>query len=328
VRAVVLSEFGPPGNLVVAEVPDPSPVPGQALVDVHIANITFVETQVRAGQAPNPAMLPRLPAVLGNGVGGVVASVAGGADPALIGRQVITTTGGAGGYAERAVADSAGLIEVPPGLSLADSVALLADGRTAVALMRAAAPWAGETVLVEAAAGGVGSLLVQLARQAGARVVAVAGGPRKVSVATELGADVAVDYTVAGWADQVRDRVGSVDVVFDGVGGQVGGTALRLLADGGRFCAFGMASGSFSDLADGQTADRGITVLRGAPVSPAQMRELSLAALTEAAAGRLRPLIGQTFPLEHAADAHAAIAGRATVGKTLLLTRAADRTAT
>jgi NADPH:quinone reductase len=318
----MLSEFGPPGNLTVAEVPDPAPGPGQALVDVHIASITYVETQVRAGRAPNPAMLPRLPAVLGNGVGGVVASVADDVDPALVGQQVITTTGGAGGYAERAVADAAGLIGVPPGLRLADAVALLADGRTAVALVRRAGLQAGETVLVEAAAGGVGSLLVQLARQAGARVVAAAGGPHKASVATELGADVAVDYAAAGWADRVREQVGLVDVVFDGVGGAVGGTALRLLADGGRFCAFGMASGSFTDLADDQTADRGITVLRGAPVSPAQMRELSLAALAEAAAGRLRPLIGQTFPLERAADAHAAIAGRATVGKTLLFTRA------
>jgi NADPH:quinone reductase len=323
VRAVVLSEFGPPGNLAAAEVPDPAPGPGQALIDVHIASITYVETQVRAGRAPNPAMLPRLPAVLGNGVGGIVASVAGDADPALLGRQVITTTGGAGGYAERAVAAASGLMEVPPGLSLADAAALLADGRTAVALVRSAGLEAGETVLVEAAAGGVGSLLVQLARQAGARVVAAAGGPRKRAIAAELGAEVAVDYAAAGWADRVREQAGPVDVVFDGVGGPVGDTALRLLADGGRFCAFGMASGSFTDLADGRTASRGITVLRGAPVSPAQMRELSLAAIAEAAAGRLRPLIGQTFPLERAADAHAAIADRATVGKTLLLTRAA-----
>src|SRR5580704_11452399 len=121
VRAVVLSEFGPPQNLAVAEVPDPVPGPGQVLVDVHFASITFVETQVRAGRAPNPAMLPSLPAILGNGVGGVVASVGAQADPALAGRQVITTTGGSGGYAER-VAAAAGLIEVPAGLALADAV--------------------------------------------------------------------------------------------------------------------------------------------------------------------------------------------------------------
>jgi NADPH:quinone reductase len=321
VRAVLLCEFGPAGNLVPAELPDPVPGPGQALIDVEIAGITFVETQVRAGRAPNPAMLPPLPAVLGNGVGGVVASVADGAGPDLAGRRVVAATGGSGGYAERAVADAAALIEVPAQLSLADAVALLADGRTAVALARAAGLRPGQTVLVEAAAGGVGSLLVQLARGSGARVVAAAGGPRKLRVARELGADLVVDYADPGWAGRVRAEAGPVDVVFDGVGGPVGGAALGLLRDGGRFCAFGMASGSFTAFPEGQ-ADR-VTVVRGAPVSPAQMRELSVAALARAAAGTLRPLIGQTFPLERAADAHAAIAGRATVGKTLLLARAA-----
>jgi NADPH:quinone reductase len=318
---VVLSEFGPPGNLALAEVPDPEPGPGQALIDVDVASVTFVETQVRAGRPPNPAMLPRLPAVLGNGVGGVVASVGADTDPAWAGRRIVTTTGGSGGYAQRAAVDAAGLIDVPAELSLADAVALLADGRTAVALVRASGLRAGETALVEAAAGGVGSLLVQLAKAAGARVVAAAGGPRKAGVARDLGADVAVDYGDPGWADQVRAHAGPVNVVFDGVGGPVGGTALGLLREGGRFCMFGMASGSFTELPGEATAGRGITVIRGAPVGPAQMRELSMAALARAAAGTLRPLIGQRFPLGQAADAHAAIAGRATVGKTLLVVR-------
>jgi NADPH:quinone reductase len=321
-RAVVLPEFGPPGNLALAEVPDPEPGPAQALIDVHVASVTFVETQVRSGRPPNPAMLPRLPAILGNGVGGIVASVGADTDSALVGRRVVTTTGGSGGYAERAAVDAAGLIQLPGELSLADAVALLADGRTALGLVQASGLRAGETALVEAAAGGVGSLLVQLVRAAGARVVAAAGGPRKVGVARDLGADISVDYGDPGWADQVRAQAGPVDVVFDGVGGAVGGTALGLLRRGGRFCAFGMASGSFTEFPDDQTAGRGIAVVRGAPVGPDQMRELSAAALARATAGTLRPLIGQTFPLDRAADAHAAIAARATVGKTLLLVRA------
>ncbi len=319
-RAVLLREFGPPGKLVAEDVPDPVADPGQALIDVEFANITFIETQLRSGHPPVPSMAPRLPVILGNGVGGVVNSVGAGVDPALTGRRVVTTIGGSGGYAQRAAVDAAAPIPVPEKLGLDQAVALLADGRTAIALIRAAAVQAGDTVLVEAAAGGVGSLLVQLARNAGARVVAAAGGPRKVAVATSLGADAAVNYTDLGWAERVRGMAGEVNVVFDGVGGEIAAAAFGLLGGGGRFCAFGMASGAFAQLPDG-AAGRGVTVIRGVALTPEQMRELSQAALAQAAAGRLRPLIGQTYPLERAADAHAAIESRATVGKTLLVAR-------
>jgi NADPH:quinone reductase len=320
VRAVMLSEFGPPENLALVEVPDPAPGPGQVLVDVEIASVTFVETQIRAGRPPNPAMTPKLPVILGNGVGGTVSSVGEGADPALAGRRVVTTTGGAGGYAERVAADAAGLVDVPEELGPAEAVALLADGRTALGLLRAADLRPGETVLVEAAAGGVGSLLVQLSRGAGARVVGAAGGPRKVAVVKELGADVAVDYSVPGWTDQVEP----VDVVFDGVGGGLGAAAFGLLRDDGRFHVYGMASGSFTQVAGDETARRGIRVSYGAPMTPPEMRELSGAALALVVAGTLEPVIGQTLPLERAADAHAAIGARATIGKSLLLVRAAE----
>jgi NADPH:quinone reductase len=241
VRAVLVNEFGPPEVLVPAEVPDPVAEAGQALIGVEIANITFVETQLRAGKAPHPSMQPRLPTIPGNGVGGVVAEVGDGVDATLVGTRVITSTGGSGGYAERVAVDSAGVIPVPDGVGLPEAVALLADGRTAMALMRAAEVRADETVLVEAAAGGVGSLLVQLARGAGARVVAAAGGERKLRVARELGADEAVDYNEPAWAEKMRD---GVDVVFDGVGGAVGRAAFELVRPGGRFCAFGPAAPS------------------------------------------------------------------------------------
>ena len=316
-RAVVLSEFGPPAVLVPTEVPDPAPGPGQVVVDVELAGITFVETQVRAGRAPNPAMAPALPGILGNGVGGVMAAVGPGLDPALAGTRVVTSTGGSGGYAERVAVDAAGVIAVPDGLALRDAVALLAVGRTAIALMRAATVREGETVLVEAAAGGVGSLLVQLAGAAGARVVAASGGTRKLEVARRLGADATVDYSEPGWAA----LVGPADVAFDGVGGEIGRAAFELVRPGGRFSAFGLASGAFAQVSDEQAEQRGVTVLRGARLSPDAILELARTALAEAAAGRLRPVIGQTFPLERAADAHAAIESRATVGKTLLVVR-------
>lgn len=313
-RAVWLKEFGGPEVLVAADTPDPVAGPGQAVVDVAYANITFVETQTRAGVGP---FRPELPVIPGNGVGGMVTAVGSPADEGLVGRRVIGSTGGSGGYADRAVVDAGDLIEVPPGLQLDAALALLADGRTAMMLMAAARPRAGERVLVEAAAGGVGTLLTQLARLAGCRVIAAAGGDRKVGLARDLGADVAVDYGEPDWTRRVTEAVGGVDVVFDGVGGSIGRTAFELLGHGGRMLSFGLASGEWAGIPEDTATDRGVTLVR-ATATPGEMRAFTEKALEEAAAGRLRPVIGQRFSLERAADAHAAIQSRATIGKTLL----------
>jgi NADPH2:quinone reductase len=314
-RAVWLRATGGPEVLVPGDAPDPVTGPGQALIEVELANVTFVETQLRSGTAPFALELPAIP---GNGVGGVVTGVGPGADEELVGRRVVSSLGGAGGYAELAVADAAGVIEVPEGLALDAALALLADGRTAVSLVHAAAPRAGERVLVEAAAGGVGSLLVQLAGARGADVVAAAGGQRKLELARELGARVTVDYREPGWPERVREARGGVDLVFDGVGGAVARSAFELLAPGGRMLSFGLASGEWAPVSEEDAAARGVELVRPERPTPEEQRELTESALAEAVAGRLRPVIGQRFPLERAADAHAAIESRATVGKTLL----------
>jgi NADPH:quinone reductase len=316
VRAVVIREFGPPEVLEPAEVADVRAGPDDVVIDVEFANVTFVETQVRAGRPPHPSMLPALPAILGNGVGGTV-----GEGSPWSGRRVVVSLNGTGGYAERAVSAVARLIGVPDGLATRDAVALLADGRTALALAGRADLRAGETVLVEAAGGGVGTLLVQIARRAGARVVALAGQPRKLALARDLGADVTADYSRDGWEKQVRDAVGEVNVVFDGVGGDIGLTTFGLLGAGGRFCPFGMSSGSFAPVTPELAEDRQVTVRAGAAGSPEELAALARTALAEAAAGRLRPVIGQEFELAAAARAHAAIEARETVGKTLLTVR-------
>ena len=320
-RAVIMREFGPPEVLVAGHAQDPSPGEGEVVVDVELANVTFVETQVRAGKPPHSAMLPALPAILGNGVGGIVAEVGAGVDANMMGWRVITSLNGSGGYAERTAAGAQRLVEVPDGMVLRDAVALLADGRTALSLFGLARPRDGETVLIEAAGGGVGTLLVQLARNAGARVVALAGGERKLALARELGADLAIDYRDDGWAQQVRHGVGEVGVAFDGVGGGIGLAAFGLLRAGGRFCPFAMASGSFAPVPVEQAGARDIALLRGAGPSPEGLVTLIRAALAEAVAGRLRPVIGQELAVEDAASAHTAIESRATVGKTLLVVR-------
>jgi NADPH2:quinone reductase len=319
-RQVQIDTFGGPEVLHLVEVPDPAPGPGQVLVRTAVAGITFVETQVRAGRPPWPGGGPALPVVLGNGVAGEIIAVGEGVPRTRLGQRVVTATGGSGGYADHAVVKAADPIQIPDRLESGAAVALLADGRTALALARAARLGPDDRVLVTAAAGGVGSLLVQLAHAAGAKlVVAAAGGERKLALARELGADLAVDYGLDGWPEAVRAATGGIDVVFDGVGGRLGQDALALLQPGSRLLRYGAASGAFTDVT--AIAGRGVTEIAGNSLirGPEDNRQLVEQALTDAAAGRLRPIVGQTFPLARAADAHAAIEARTTIGKTVLI---------
>ncbi|MFI6920765.1 zinc-binding dehydrogenase [Nonomuraea spiralis] len=319
-RAVVMEEFGGPETLRIRQVEDPVPGPGQVLVAVAYASVTFVETQVRSGNGPFGR--PALPRVPGNGVGGRIVAVGPDVDPVLVGTVVVTTTGGEGGYAELALARAQDVVPVPAGLELKDAVALLADGRTALLLHRQAEIRPSERVLVEAAGGGVGSLLVQLAASAGAHVIGAARGVGKAELVTSLGASAYVDYSRDDWLEQLAAATGGagLDLAYDGVGGRIGTEAIGALRDGGRVSIYGMASGADTVLDEDELRARSIGVigLTSAP-SPAQTRALIVDALNLAADGALRPVIGQTFPLEAAAAAHQAIESRTTTGKTLLI---------
>jgi NADPH2:quinone reductase len=181
-----------------------------------------------------------------------------------------------------------------------------------------------DAVLVTAAAGGLGTLLVQAARAAGAAVVGLAGGPAKVERVRANGATGAVDYRVPGWPDAVGAALGdrAPTVLLDGVGGEAGRAALELLAPGGRVVMFGSSSGEMLALTSGDLYARGLTA--SAAVGPrllqrpGGLRELEARALDEAAAGRLVPAV-QPFPLAEAAAAHAALEARATTGKVVLV---------
>lgn len=324
-KAVRVNEFGPPEVLVAEELPEPRAGDGRVVVDIGAIGVNFMETRLRAGAFAGPAG-QKPPFVPGNEVGGVVAEVGPGVDATLVGRRVVTGTGGRGGYAERVAVAAEGLVKIPDGMETETAVALFAHGRTAVGLLRETRPTAGDYVLVEAAGGGVGSLLVQLLKRAEATVVAVAGGERKLDLARSLGADATINYTRPGWADTVRRQVGEgggLDIVFDSVGGDIGREAFDLLAGGGRFAVFGFASGAPTEANVAEVLGRGVTVIGfGGPRllrRPGYARELEAEALREASAGRLAPTVGHTFPLESAAEAHAAIEARATVGKTLLV---------
>lgn len=321
-RVVQATRFGGPEVLVTSEVPDPVAGPGQVVVGVSVAPVLFLETQLRRGWGGEHFTV-RPPYVPGVGVAGEVISIGEGVDPGWVGRRVVTDTGEGGGYAEQAVAPAEGLIAVPDGLGLPEAAALLHDGRTALRLAEVARIRPGEWVLVVAAGGGLGILLVQLAHAAGARVIGAARGQRKLDLVQALGADAVVDYSELGWPERVREATGGTgpDVVFDGVGGQIGRAAFEVTARGGRFSAHGAPSGGFAEIDPREAERRGVTVsgIEQVQLAPADAKRLAERALSEAVAGRIRPVIGQTFPLERAADAHAAIEARGVIGKTLLL---------
>ncbi|GAA1595906.1 zinc-binding dehydrogenase [Actinoplanes couchii] len=321
-RMVRATRLGGPEVLVPGQAPDPVAGPGQVLVEVEVAGISFVETQIRRGtdRWHEP---PRLPYVPGGLVAGRVSTIGDRVDPAWRGRRVVASTGETGGFAERAVAGADDLFPVPDGVGLPEAITLYSDGSTAEGLIENAGIRPGDRVLVEAAAGGVGSLLVQLARSMGARVVGAARGTRKLGVVRDLGADEVVDYSVPGWTAHLLGVTGGTgpDVVFDGVGGQIGREVFEATARGGRFSVHGASSGAVT-LINAAEASRGDVTVIGIEqlfVFGPQVRRWARRMMSRAAAGQIRPLIGQTFPLEEAATAHATVEDRTAVGKTLLL---------
>lgn len=319
-RVIRATRFGGPEVLATGEAPDPAAGPGQVVVGVSVAPVLMLEAQIRGGWGEYFGVEP--PYVPGNGAAGEVVSVGGGVDAGWVGRRVVARTEG-GGYAERAVVPAGGLIPVPEGLDLPEAAALLHDGPTALGLVENAGMRSGEWALVLAAGGGMGTLLVQLAKGAGARVVGAARGEKKLDLVRELGAEAVVDYSEAGWAGRILEATGGAgpDAVFDGVGGRIGEEAFEITARGGRFSAHGASSGDFAGI-DPKDAERRrveVTGIERVQFASAEAGRLAERAMSEAAAGRLRPVIGQTFPLERAADAHAAMEARVVVGKTLLL---------
>lgn len=320
-RAIQVREFGGPEVLTPEEVPDPEVGAGQLLIEVVAADVIYLHTLLRSGWGQDffPLELPYVP---GGGGSGRIRAVGDGVDPDWVGRRVLARA--STGYAELIVADEASVVEIPDGLDEREAAAVLHDGATALSLARAGAIEEGDWVLVAAAAGGAGSILVQLARDAGAKVVAAARGERKLALVRSLGAEVTVDYSEVGWSDRVREETGDVgvDLVFDGAGGELGRQAFETVAKGGRFITYGTSSGEFANIEPQLAQQRQVTVrnaLQDGPPDQATVREQLTQAVELAAQRRIRPAIGATYPLEQARDAHVSLAERNTVGKSLLI---------
>jgi NADPH2:quinone reductase len=318
-RTVQATEFGGPEVLRPTDSPEPAPGPGELVIDVEVAEVLFLDTQLRAGWG-REFFDVEPPFVPGVGVAGTVAALGAGVPERWLGRRVIAGTSRpgeyrGGGYAERAVAPAAVAHEIPGGLDAAHAIAALHDGVMGVSRLEKSALGAGDIALVTAAAGSIGTWLIPLLAARGATVIAAARGERKLALARDLGADVLADYGEDGWAARID---GEVDVVFDGAGGRIGADAFTLVRRGGRFFSYGSAAGSFpaiDDLAD----ERGIEVIGiDDGFSAEDMHRAAGIALERLAEGTVVPVIGQTVPLEQAADAHAAIAERRVAGKTLL----------
>ncbi|MET7767489.1 zinc-binding dehydrogenase [Nocardia sp. NPDC005366] len=328
-RAVHVTRFGGPEVLEVREVPDPVAAAGEVVVDVAAADVMFLDTKLRSGWGTEFfAVEP--PYVPGGAIAGVVTGVGPDVDPAWIGKRVATATAASGiggglpigGYAERALAKAQTLIEVPDELTSAQAVALTHDGRTSLAVFDRAALQPGEWVLITAAGGGLGTLLIQFAHAAGVRVIAAARGSEKLRLAERLGADAAIDYSQPDWVDKARAETGGagVNVVLDGAGGELGRAATDTLADGGRFIGYGSAAGNFADLDRAALAARDVVILGLFDITGENTDWHALADRAQSAlvAGEIEVVIGQTFTLDQAVEAHAAIENRTALGRTLI----------
>lgn len=324
-HAIRQYEFGPAETLRYEEVDDPHPAEGQVRVAVSAAGVHLLDTFIRSGQSGGPVPLPHLPMTPGREVAGVVDELGAGVDASWLGKRVVAHLGQAsGGYAELAVREVTALHELPDDVADDVAVAMIGTGRTTMGILETAVLTSDDVLLVTAAAGGIGSLLVEAGRNAGATVAGVAGGPAKVAQVRALGADFAVDYTADGWADVLREQIGErgVTAVLDGVGGELGRAAFELIEPGGRLLLFGWSAGEPVPLTAMDIVGSGVTV---APAvgprllsRPGGLRELEERSLAAAAAKELTPLVSSAYPLARAAEAHAALEQRATVGKVIL----------
>jgi NADPH2:quinone reductase len=310
---VQIDEFGAPEVLKLAEMPRPEPGQGEVLIRVVRAGVNFADTHARENSYVQRFELPLVP---GNEVAGTTED----------GRRVVAMLEGRGGYAEYAIAPRATTFPIPEGLDDGTALALLVQGLTAWHIYRTSARLReGESVVVHSAAGGVGSLAVQLGKPFGAgRVIATASSEDKRRLALELGADAAVDVGAEDLcAALVEANSGRrLDVVLEMAGGRVFDESLKALAPFGRLVVYGIASREQNQVRTGlllRSSKAVVGFYLGHCLGRRELMEEPLRELFERAArGELHPQLGQTYPLSEARRAHEDLQSRRTTGKLLL----------
>jgi len=326
-KAVQIDRFGGPEVFATVEVPTPVPGPGQLLIRVKAAGVNLADTLMRANRY---AMTPELPTILGSEAAGIVEATGPGVAEFNLGQRVAAPLFvgiGLGAYAEYVVIDAALAVALPDAISFDQAAAVMSQGLTALYLTRQAPPM-GKTVLVTAAAGGVGALLVQLAQRAGARkVIAAASSADKLHFARGLGADAGVNYTDEDWTRQLLDATDGVgpDIIYESVGGDITAKNLANLAPGGEMVIYGALNiQSFNlgvpELLGMIFKNQSVTGFALVPLlTPADLRSGMAEIFDLMASGALVVTIGGRFPMHDAGPAHAALEGRGTTGKLILL---------
>ena len=304
------------------EVEIPTPAQGEILIKVAAAGVNYADLAQRQGAYLTRT---RTPMTMGFEVAGAIAAHGPSVSAPPVGTRVIAFV--EGGYAEYAVASASTIIPIPENLDFTHAAAFAVQGLTAYQTLRESGRLQpGESVLVQAAAGGVGTLAVQLARLMGAgTVIGTASNAQKLDLVLRLGADAAINYTQNDWVEQVKKASGGrgVDVVLEVVGGPIAEQCLQCLAPFGRMVVIGAASGQLVQFSGIQLMYKNLSVvgywLTAWLSRPDRIAVATIELMQYLATGALQIIVGQTYPLADAAEAHRAIAERRTTGKVVLL---------
>ena len=321
-RAVVVDRWMEPSELAVREVPDPVVGAGQLGVDVRAAGCNFFDILIVKGQYQ---VKPPFPFIPGGEIAGVVTEVGPGVSAFAKGDRVLASAP-MGGYAERIAIPAAFAHRMPDGMSFEEGAGFPIVYPTSYAgLVYRAHLQPGETLLVHAAAGGVGLAAVQIGKALGAKVIATAGGPDKVKIALEAGADHGIDYNAEDFVLRVKEITGGkgADVIYDSVGGDVFDQSMKCIAWNGRLLVIGFAGGRIPSVAANRILLKNVAVTglhwgAYAKNEPQRIPETFAALFRLYEEKKIHPVVYPAFPLERAADALAALGSRKTHGKVVL----------
>ena len=322
-NAIRIDRTGGPDVLQLVDVPTPSPGAGEALVRHAASGVNFIDVYMRTGLYQRP-----LPFIDGSEAAGVVEAVGDGVTDLKAGDRVAYAQSPTlGGYAEYNAVPARLLVKVPDGIDERDAAAVMLQGMTAHYLVNDTFPLrAGQVALVHAAAGGVGALLVQLAKAKGATVIATVGTDEKAQLAREAGADHVIVYAKRDFAEAARELVGehAVDVAYDSVGKETWERSLSLLRPRGMLVVFGNSSGPVPPVEPQKLAAAGSVfftrpTLANYISTRAELETRSRELFDAMLGGKLHVRVGATYPLADAAQAHRDLEARKTVGKLLLI---------